>query len=541
MSSRNFYKNNSGLKAANVAVSYTEEQIQEYIKCRQDPVYFIENYAKIVSLDEGVITFKLYDYQKNYIRALHENTRTLTMWPRQQGKSTTVAAYTAWYINFNEHKSAAILANKQSIAVEIFRRVQFIIENLPPWLQQGISEWNKTSLTLENGSVCFAAATSPSAVRGKSISLLILDEMAHMNPRLADEFIKSVFPTISSSETAKMAIISTPNGLNHFYKLWTDAESQRNDFITLQASWRDHPKRNQAWADKHLKEVGPVTFTPEYECSFVGSSYTLIDGNRLATIPFQEPFYKKANLEIFKKPIDKHSYVITVDTSRGAHQDFSAFTIIDVSAMPYEVVGIFKDNTISTLEYPHLIFNTAREYNNAYLLIETNDLGEEVSNVIWHEYEYENVYFTDAKGLAFRRGYPGVRTTSKVKSLGCSVLKELIEKDQLILNSFRIIEELGVFVLSRKSYAADDTSINDDLCTCLWLFAWLSKQDVFQDVININLRGVLTEKKQEYIDQMMTPFGFYDDGLQDINSNSTRLPDHDYHGLTPDQIELLTM
>jgi hypothetical protein len=542
-----FYLSNPALKAAGVQIPFTEDNIQEYLKCTKDPLYFIEHYCKIVSLDDGVVQFKLFPYQKRIIEALHNNKKVIGRLFRQSGKSTVVASYITWYVLFNDNKTAAILANKQAIAKEIFLRVQFMYENLPKWLQQGVVEWNKTSFSIENGSRCFCAATSASAVRGTSLSFLLCDEFAHLKPNLAEEFIASVFPTISSSETSKLAIISTPNGLNHFYKLWTDAEANLNGFIPVTGHWTEHPKRSQQWADDQLKTLGEIKFRQEILVTFEGSSYTLIDGSKLSTIPLSRPIFEKDCLEIFKSPEKDKSYVITVDVSRGRHQDYSAYSVIDISQMPYEVVATFKDNTISTLEYPHLLYNTAKQYNNAFILIEINDLGEEVSNTLWYEYEYENVYFTSGDDLTQLKGYPGVRTTKKVKSLGCSVLKDLIEKDQLILNSHQIIQELGIFVLNRGSYATDDPAINDDLCTTLWLFAWLTKQQVFQEITNHNLRKTLTEKKQEFIDASLTPFGFYQDGrsLEDdqmSNFERNKLnPEKDKYNLTPDQIELLNL
>jgi hypothetical protein len=537
------YNNNSLLKAAGVQVQFTSEQVREYVKCAQDPVYFIKNYAKIVSLDEGIVNFDPFPYQERMISAIHKNKNTLGKLFRQAGKSTIVAAYFAWYVLFNDNKTAVILANKQAIAIEIFGRVQFIIENLPQWLQQGVVEWNKKSLVLENGSRCIAAATSASAVRGMSVNLLLLDEFAHLKPNLAEEFIASVFPTLSSSESSKLIIISTPNGLNHYHKLWNEAVNGVNDFKTVEGKWQENPKRNASWAESMRKKLGEVKYRQEIECSFEGSSYTLVDGAKLATIPTAVPIYNKDCMEVFYSPEEGRNYVMTVDVSRGRHMDFSAFSVTDVTQMPYRVVATFKDNTISTLEFPHLIYNTARQYNDAFILVEINDLGEEVSNTIWHEYEYENVYFTAGGELSQARGYPGVRTTSKVKSLGCSVLKELIEKDQLIVSSHKIIEELGVFVLTRASYAAQDTSVNDDLCTTMWLLAWLTKQDVFQQITNIHLRSVLTEKKQQYIDSTMTPFGFFQnnkpDDLEDGVYENRKLPEKGQYNLTPDQIELL--
>lgn len=538
------YKNNALLKAAGVQVEFTQDQVREYVKCSKDPLYFIRAYAKIVSLDDGIISFDPFPYQERMINGIHDNKNTLGKLFRQAGKSTIVAAYFAWYVLFNDNKTAVILANKQAIAIEIFERVQFIIENVPKWLQQGVVEWNKKSLVLENGSRCIAAATSASAVRGMSVNLLLLDEFAHLKPNLADEFIASVFPTISSSESSKLIIISTPNGLNHYHKLWTEAVNGNNDFKTVEGKWQENPKRSPEWAEAQRKKLGDVKFRQEIECTFEGSSYTLIDGVKLATIAIEQPLYNKDNFEVYEAPQRDRSYVMTVDVSRGRHRDYSAFSVFDVSEMPYKVVAIFKDNEISTLEYPHLIYNTARQYNDAFILVEINDLGEEVSNTIWYEYEYENIYFTSGNELSQTRGYPGVRTTSKVKSLGCSVLKDLVEKDQLILNSHRIIEELGLFVIHRKTYASEDTTVNDDLCTTLWLFAWLTKQDVFQQVVNIHLRSVLTEKKQQYIDSAMTPFGFFDDNrpveVKHQTLDSRRLPSKEtpYH-LTADQIELL--
>ena len=538
------YNKNLNLKAAGVPVPFTQDQVQEYVKCARDPLYFIRNYAKIVSLDHGIVSFIPFAYQERMIEAMHTNKNTLGKLFRQAGKSTIVAAYFAWYVLFNDNKTAVILANKQAIAVEIFARVQFIIENLPQWLQQGVVEWNKKSLVLENGSRCIAAATSASAVRGMSVNLLLLDEFAHLMPNLAEEFVASVFPTISSSESSKLVIISTPNGLNHYHKLWVEAQNGRNDFKCVEGRWQENPNRSQEWADSQRAKLGEVKYRQEIECSFEGSSYTLVDGAKLASLPLAVPVYEKDSMELFESPQKDRTYVITVDVSRGRHMDYSAFSITDVTQMPYKVVGTYKNNEITTLEFPHLIYNTARQYNDAFLLIEINDLGQEVSNTIWHEYEYENVYFTNRNELSQVAGYPGVRTTTQVKSLGCSVFKELIEKDQLILSSHRIIEELGIFVQKRKTYAAEDPTINDDLCTTMWLLAWLTQQTVFQQVTNINLRTILTEKKQQYIDDSLTPFGFFEDNkpveMKKEVFDNKKLPskENPYH-LTPDQVDLL--
>jgi len=533
-----YYNNNPNLKSSGVNINYTEEQVKEYIKCSKDPVYFIENYCKIVSLDKGIVPFVLYPYQKRIIKSIHENKNSISRFFRQSGKSTTLAGYISWYVIFNDNKTSAILANKQAIAKEIFSRVQFILENLPLWIQQGVKEWNKTSFTLENGSRCIAAASSPSSVRGMSINFLLLDEYAHLHPNLAEEFSASVFPTISSAESSKLAIISTPNGLNHYYKLWVDAENGINDFVTVTGHWSEHPDRNQEWADKQKAALGDIKYAQEVEVSFIGSSYTLIDGYKLSSIPINKPIMEKDGLYINKEPEVDHQYIITVDVSRGRHLDYTAFSIIDITRLPYEVVCIYKNNAITAFELPHLIYNSAKQYNNAYLLIESNDLGESVANTILYEYEYEHLYFTHVDKITESKGFPGIRTTKKVKTIGCATLKELIEKDQLKINFFKIIEELGVFALKRASYAAQDETINDDLCTTLWLFAWLTKQDIFQELNDVNIRNTLASSYQKYIDEYMTPFGFYDDGINTIE-DSTKLPTKGYNNITLDQNGLL--
>jgi hypothetical protein len=510
------YLGNESLKAAGVQVEFTLEQVKDYDRCAKDPIYFIENYAKIVSLDKGVVLFNLFPYQRRLIKAIHENRMVVTKLFRQSGKSTTLAGYLAWYVLFNDYKRGAILANKAAIAREIFSRVQFIIENLPFWLQQGVLEWNKTSFELENGSSCFCAASSPSSIRGKSVNMLLLDEFAHLDNSLAEDFIASVFPTISSSEESKLILVSTPKGMNHFYKVWVDAEKGKNGFVPVEGHWSENPTRTQKWADEQMAILGKVRYEQEIACSFTGSAKTLLDGHKLANIVFHEPIFVKDKLKIYEEPQKDHAYACTVDTSRGQHLDYSAFTIFDITKVPYRVVATFKDNTIGIMTYPYMVYNTVKQYNDAYCLVEINDAGQEIANVLFYEFEYPNVYFSHQDKMTEGQGHPGVRTTKKVKSIGCSVLKELIEGDQLELNSYDIVQELSIFEQKGASYAAADTQINDDLTTTLWLFGWLTKQPLFADITNINIRKILAQKNEAYILENMTPFGEISDGLEEI-------------------------
>lgn len=510
-----YYNGNKNLKAAGVSVEFTDFQLKEYIKCSQDPIYFIRNYVKVVHVDRGTVPFALYDYQERMILAMHNNRKVITLAPRQMGKTVSTAAYFLWVVLFNDDKNVAILANKAAVAREILSKIQYAYENLPRWLQQGILEWNKGSIELENRSSIITAATSPNAIRGFACSHLYIDEIAFIPNNIATEFLTSVFPTISSGNTTKIFLSSTPKGLNIFHKLWTEAEQGINGFVPVRVTWQENPTRDEAWLADQRKNLGELKFNQEILCAFNGSQKSLISGTKLGTLATIPPIFSKNCLEVFLDPIKGHSYVCTVDTSRGQHIDYSAFVIFDITEMPYKVAATFKDNTISPMSYPFLIMQVCQKYNDAYILVEINDIGEQVSSTLFYEFEYEHIYFTYKDELNEGRGYPGVRTTKKVKSIGCSNLKDLIEGDQLIINSHDILMELGLFVQKGASYAAENEIINDDLTTCLWLFAWLTKQPLFAELTDTNIRAILARKTEEYITDNMLPFGFRVDGSED--------------------------
>ena len=526
----NYYNGQQNLKAAGVQISYTSEQVDEWIKCSKDPIYFIKKYVKVVHVDRGTVPFALHPYQERLILAYHNNRKVVGLAPRQYGKTISTAAYFLWVVLFNTDKNIAILANKAAMAREILSRIQFAYENLPFWIQQGVVEWNKGSIKLDNNSKIFAAATSPNAIRGSSCSMIYCDELSFVPNNIADEFLASVFPVISSGNDTKIFITSTPKGMNTFYKIWVDAEAGRNGFVPIRITWDENPDRNQEWLEEQRKNLGEVKFNQEVMVQFLGSSRTLISGEKLATIPFFEPKFISGGLKLYEQPIKGHAYACTVDTSRGQHLDYSAFVIFDITTVPYKIVATFKDNTIGLTSYPFMIINTVKQYNDAYCLIEINDAGQEIANVIFYEFEYPNVYFTVKENVTEGQGYPGVRSTKRVKSIGCSVLKELVEGDQLLLNSYDVIQELNSFEQKGASYAAADTAINDDLTTCLWLFAWITKSPIFSDITNINIRAILAQKAEAYISENMTPFGFMDDGMDDhivmdINTLPTKTGD----------------
>jgi hypothetical protein len=510
------YNANPNLKAAGVPVPFSADQVEEYIKCKNDPIYFIENYIKIVSIDKGLVPFKLHEYQKKMILGFHENRKVIVRAARQIGKTTTVAAYFCYYILFHDNKTLAILANKASTAREILSRVQMAYEHLPKWLQQGVTTWNKGDLELENGSRIIAASTSSSAIRGYSINILFLDEFAFVPTNLADEFFTSVYPTISSGETSKIFVASTPKGMNHFYKMWTEAEEGINGFHHLFVHWSDVPGRDKKWGDDQRRVLGEIKFAQEMDCEFLGSSDTLISGTKLRNIPFIQPIYLSdtQDFTIFQKPVPGNNYVMTVDTSRGTSQDYSAFTIVDVSKVPYTVVAKYRNNTISSMLYPNVVFKIAKQYNDAWVLVESNDVGAQVADILYHEMEYENTLMSNKDTVTnWGSSGLGIRTTNKVKRIGCSTLKTLIEEDKLVINDYDILFELSNFISKGGTYKADD-GYNDDLAMCLVLFSYLTTQPIFKELGDEDLRQKLFEDKMRQIEEELTPIGFFDDGRE---------------------------
>ena len=514
------YLGNPNLKRANVPVTFGPNEVSEFLLCQDDPEYFIQKYVKIVNIDKGFIPFEPYKFQTDIIGKVKNNRFVICKMPRQSGKTTTIAAMLLWYALFHEEFSTAILAHKLSQAREIMHRIQRAYEALPKWMQQGVVEWNKGNIELENGSKILASATSSSAVRGGSFNLIYLDEFAFVPSQMADDFFSSVYPTISSGNTSKVLITSTPNGLNMFYKLWTDAEEGRNLYKTIDVHWSDIPGRDEKWRQDQIANTSEEQFRVEFECEFIGSSNTLISGAKLRTLTFTNPKYKRDSFDCYKEPERGHNYCVIVDTSRGAGLDYSAFTIVDVTTVPYEVVAKYRSKEIPPMLYPNIIYNAAKAYNSALVLMEINDIGGQVADILHHDLEYENILQTSVKGRSGQQigsGFSarvqlGVRTTKQVKRIGCSNLKALVENDQIIINDFDIIQELNTFVSKGTSYEAE-AGQHDDLVMTLVLFAWLSSQKYFKEVTDLDVRAKIQEMNADMIDEELTPFGIIDDGL----------------------------
>ena len=520
------YLGNPNLFKANTKIEYTEEQIKEIAKCMENPIYFIRNYIKIVNIDEGLVPFNMYKFQERMVDTFHNNRFSICKLPRQSGKSTTIIAYLLHQVVFNDNINVAILANKSSTARDLLGRLQLAYENLPKWLQQGVLNWNKGSLELENGSKIMAAATSSSAIRGGSYNIIFLDEFAFIPANISEQFFSSVYPTISSGKKSKVMIVSTPHGMNMFYKLWNDAEHKRNDYVPIEVHWSEVPGRDDKWKEETIRNTSEAQFATEFECEFVGSIDTLINPSKIRILSHNNPLVSNAGLDMYERPEKGKDYVMTVDVARGTVKDYSAFTVIDVSKMPYRVVAKFRDNEIKPLLFPHTVDRVARQYNNAYVCVEVNDIGHQVADALQFELEYPNLMMCMMKGRAgqilgggfSKRGAQlGVRMTKQVKRIGCQNLKTLVEGDKLFIPDFHIIQEFSTFIRKGTSWQAEEGS-NDDLVMCLVIFAWLSNQRYFKELTDQDVRARMYEEQKNAIEQDMAPFGFLDDGINEENS-----------------------
>ena len=524
------YLGNPKLKSANVPVGFTEDELSEYIKCQQDPIYFIEQYVQIIHVDRGLVPFDMYPFQRKMVKEFMNNRFVICKLPRQSGKSTVIISYLLHYILFNENVAVAILANKGNTARELLSRMQMSFEHLPSWLQQGVTVWNKGNVELENGSKILAAATSSSAVRGSSFNIIFLDEFAHVDPpSLADEFFNSVYPTISSGNTTKVFIVSTPYGMNKFYKMWIDAEEGRNTYVPFSVNWSDVPGRDDAWKAETIRNTSERQWRQEFECEFLGSTNTLIEPAKLRNMPYKPPIRKQQELDVYVEPQKGHAYCTLVDTASGVGQDYSTFTIIDVTEIPYKVVAKYRNNEISPIIFPNIIEQISTQYNKSWCLVETNGNGMQVGDILYYDLEYENTILTspnkggqEVSGGFKKNSRIGLITSKHVKRTGCTTIKELIEKDHLIIEDFDIISELMTFAEKGPSFQAEE-GYHDDLVMTLVLFGWLVNQRYFKEITDSDIRKKLLEQQERMNDEDSLPLGFFNDGISEV------VAEDDYH------------
>lgn len=527
LDSRDSYRDNPLLKKAGVQIKFTQEQVEEYIKCAKDPVYFAERYIQIVNVDRGLMPFEMWDFQRDMIRLFHENRFVITKCPRQVGKTTTSVAYLLWLTLFSDTQNVAVLANKGSLARDILAKYQLAYENLPMWLQQGIITWNKGNVELENGSKIMAASTSSSAVRGGSFNCVFLDEFAFVPGNIAHEFFNSVYPVISSGKSTKIIIVSTPNGMNLFYKLWMDAIGKKNGYKPFEIHWSMVPGRDEKWKEETIRNTSLEQFRQEFECEFLGSTNTLISGQKLAQMVYKDPTSEHDNVKIYEHPIKEdgekqkdHLYAICVDVSEGKNLDASAFSVFDISVLPYKQVATYRSSSIHPVLFPTIIYNAARLYNDAYVLVEINNTPQ-IAEILHAELEYENLWkvFTGNKkpqqlSAGFARGVQlGLKMSPQVKRIGCSNLKMLIEGDKLQINDFDTISEMTTFVQDKNSFAAEEGA-NDDLVMTTVLFAWATTQKYFKDIVSHDIRKQLQLENLNQVDDETLPAPIIEDGRE---------------------------
>ena len=534
------YLGNPLLKKANVKQEFTKDQILEFVACKNDPVYFAKQHVKIVSLDEGLVPFQPYDFQEKLIRNFHDHRFNICKMPRQTGKSTTSVSYLLHYAVFNDNVNIGILANKAATARDLLGRLQTAYENLPKWMQQGIISWNKGSLELENGSRILAASTCASAVRGMSFNILFLDEFAFVPNHIADSFFASVYPTITSGKSTKVIMVSTPHGMNHFYRYWHDAERGKNEYVPTDVHWSEVPGRDDVWKEQTIANTSEQQFKIEFECEFLGSVDTLVAPSKLRTLVYQEPETRSGGLDVFVQPQKKHDYVIAVDVARGVGKDYSAFVVVDITEFPHCVVAKYRNNEIKPMLFPSIIEEVGKEYNDAFVLCEVNDIGDQVASILNYDLEYKNLLMCSMRGRAGQvvgQGFSGKKTqlglkmSKTVKKVGALNLKTLIEENKLLFADYDIISELTTFISKSNSFEAEE-GCNDDLAMCLVIYAWLVAQDYFKELTDQDVRKRLYEEQKNQIEQDMAPFGFMSDGLDDeesfVDSNGDRWHTDEY-------------
>lgn len=516
------YRGNADLKRAGETIEWTTELVAEFIKCSQDPIYFCEKYVKVIHPDDGKVPFKPRDYQKDMILSMAHNRFTIMATARQVGKSTTTVAFLLWYIVFNQNKTVAILANKGDTAREILGKLQLAYLNLPKWLQPGIVDggWNKGSIALENGSRALATNTSTDGIRGYTINVLMLDEAAFIEN--FEEFTTSIFPTITASKESKIIMVSTPNGMNGFYNYWNGAIQNKNGYNPILVNWDQVPGRDKAWYDATLSSMnGDIEkFNQEYAVEFLGSSGTLIAGWKLKELmkSYGEPINKSKGLTQYVYPEKGRKYVIVADVSQGKGLDYSAAQVIDITSLPYQQVCTFRDNFTLTYDFAEILHRLCKAYNDAFLLIENKDIGHEVCYILHDNFEYENLLWTQSAGRAGKRisaGFKtgaerGINTSKTVKSVGCSMIKQLVEQQKLNVVDFHTVAEFTTFSKYLNSYEAEEGH-HDDLVMCLVLFGWLTNQGFFKEHTEIDTLSNLKEINEEQMNNDMIPFGFVND------------------------------
>ena len=507
------YLGNPQVKRDGVQQGWTKQDIQEYQRCMTDPVYFAETYGKVISLDEGLVPFKLYPYQKEMFEHFNDNRFSIVLACRQSGKSISSCMYILWYALFHPDQTIAILANKGATAREMLARITLALENTPFFLQPGTKALNKGSIEFSNNSRIIAAATSGSSIRGLSVNLLFLDEFAFVEN--AAQFYTSTYPVISSGNTSRVIITSTANGIgNIFHKIYEGAVQGTNEFKPFRVDWWDVPGRDEQWKDQTIANTSELQFQQEFGNTFFGTGNTLISADALMNMKAKSPV-SVGDINVYKEPKANHDYIMTVDVAKGRGQDYSTFNIIDISTNPFKQVACYRNNLISPILFPDIIHKWAKRYNEAYVIIESNDQGAVVANGLYYDIEYENMHVESM----IKAGAIGMTMNRKVKRIGCSNLKDLIEEKRLHIVDLQTITECSTFEARGNSFEASDGN-HDDLVMNLVMFAWYVGTEAFSNQTDMTMKQMLYEEKMKAIEDDITPVGIIDDGVETEKSET---------------------
>ena len=517
---KNSYLGNPQVKRDGVAEEWDKKKLREYKKCMDNPSYFCKKYVKVVHLDKGLVPFKLYDYQEEMFEHFNDNRFSIVLACRQSGKSISSVGYLLWYALFHPEKTIAILANKGATAREMLSRVTLMLENLPFFLQPGCKALNKGSLEFSNNSRIIAAATSGSSIRGMSVNLLFLDEFAFVEN--AAEFYTSTYPVISSGKDTKVIITSTANGIGNTYqKLWEGAVQKVNEYKPFRVDWWDVPGRDDKWKAQTIANTSQLQFDQEFGNTFFGTGNTLIEGQVLLDLRAREPIRRLegGDLLVYQDTIEDHQYIMTVDVCQGRGQDYSTFNVIDVSVQPFKQVCTYRNNRISPILYPNIIYKYATAYNEAYVVVENNDQGMVVCVGLYQDLEYENIHLESA----IKADAIGIRMDRKVKRIGCSSIKDIIENHKLDIVDENTIMEISTFVSKGQSFEASDGN-HDDLMMNLVMFGYFVSTSSFGDMTDVDIKQMLFDQRMKEIEDDVPPFGIIDDGSDYIPASDLSDP-----------------
>ena len=506
------YLGNPNIKKDGITQNWTKEEVQEYALCMKDPVYFIEKYAKIISLDVGLVPFELYPYQKKMFQQFEKNRFNVVLACRQSGKSISACGYLLWFALFQPEKSIAILANKGATAREMLARITIMLENIPFFLQPGVKALNKSNIDFSNNSRIIAAATTGQSIRGLSINLLYLDEFAFVER--AAEFYTSTYPVISSGTDTKIIVTSTANGIgNTFHKIWEGSIQGVNEYSNFRVDWHDVPGRDEKWKQETINNTSQIQFDQEFGNTFFGTGNTLINAQTLLDLRASQPvkIMENGDMFVYKETVNKHDYILVADVAKGRGQDYSTFSLIDISTRPFEQVAVYRNNTISPLLFPNIIYKYANVYNKAYCIIESNDQGSVVCNGLYYDLEYENVHVESA----IKANAVGIEINRKSKRLGCSALKDLMENNKIKVVDEQTILEISTFEAKGQTFEAS-TGNHDDLVMNLVLFGYFVSSAYFANLTDINIKDMIFKQKLKAIEEDIVPFGFIDDGSEQI-------------------------